>query len=136
MTMETPYGEIVEAWDSLASRGALLGDPRAPEHGGFVPRYAARRDTNHAEIRDGLRKCGFSVHDAGSAGGDLPDLIVGAHGLTFLVEIKGPRGKLSAGQLAFRNEWRGGPVLTVHSLDEALLEIIKRTNTVYGVRHD
>ena len=92
-----------------------------------MPGYARRRDTVHSEIRDVLRECGFSVFDAGAVGGSFPDLVVGAHGITYLVEIKGPRGKLSAGQREFAEAWRGGPVVVAHSVDDVLLAIVKQT---------
>ena len=94
-------------------------------YGVNMPRYAARRDTTHADVRDGLRQAGYSVFDAGSVGGDFPDLVVGAHGLTFLIEVKSPGGKVSEGQSRFAANWRGGPVLIVYSLEQALGYIIK-----------
>ena len=39
-------------------------------HGVSMPRYAARRDTTHADVRDGLRRAGYSVFDAGGVGGE------------------------------------------------------------------
>ena len=134
MDSATTNGAIWAARRWLADAGIAL-PPNTPNEDA-MPRYAARRDTNHAEIRDGLRQCGFSVFDAGGVGGDFPDLVVGVHGThTFLVEIKGPRGKLSAGQRAFRDDWKGGPVITAHSLDEVLLAIIRltRKGKPYGV---
>lgn len=85
--------------------------------------YAKRRDANHAEIRDGLRRMGWTVYDAGSVGGDFPDLVVGAAGLTLLVEVKASGGRLSEGQAAFAADWRGGPVIVARSLDDAILQI-------------
>ena len=104
---------------------------------------AARRDTNHAEIRDGLRALGWSVHDLGSTGDGCPDLAVGignsvqwpmppppktrgivCDGLTVLVEVKTPGGKLTADQQTFAWRWRGS-YLVVESLDEAV-EAIER----------
>lgn len=88
--------------------------------------YAKRRDVNHSAIRDGLRAVGWSVYDAGSVGGDFPDLVVGAAGLTFLVEVKAPRGRLSAGQSAFANSWRGGPVIVARTTEDAIRIISER----------
>ncbi len=82
--------------------------------------YAKRRDVNHAEIRDGLRRLGWSVYDAGSVGGDFPDLVVGAAGVTVLLEVKAPRGRLSDGQSEFAAGWRGGPVIMARTLDDAI----------------
>lgn len=94
--------------------------------------YAKRRDVNHAEIRDGLRRLGWSVYDAGSVGGDFPDLVVGAAGVTILLEVKAPRGRLSAGQSAFADSWRGGAVIVARTLDDAIRLITERLGRVYG----
>ena len=92
-------------------------------------RYAAKVDATHQEIRDGLRKAGFSVFDASKLGAGFPDLVVGKHGRTYLIEVKTPRGsktaqeRLGAAQAAFRDAWRGGPVLACQSLEDALFDI-------------
>ena len=122
----TLHREIAETREYLTGIGVLAGAACAPGCEDAMPRYAARRDTNHAEIRDGLRSAGFSVFDAGGVGANLPDLIVGAYDkFTFLIEVKSPGGKPSPGQSAFARDWRGGPVLTVYSLEQALAGIIK-----------
>lgn len=108
----------------LESIGFRVAPSVAPV-GVNMPRYAARRDTTHADIRDGLRKAGFSVFDAGGVGGDFPDLVVGAHGFTFMFEAKSPNGKPSDGQSRFAADWRGGPIAVVYSLEQALAVIIK-----------
>ena len=91
-----------------------------------MPRYAGRRDATHAEIRNALRAAGWSVYDAGGVGGSFPDLVVGAAGLTFLVECKTGRGRLSEGQLEFARLWRGGPVVIARSAEDALAAIADR----------
>lgn len=112
-------GAVAEAREYLATIGVLAG--RSPDSGcEDAMRYAARRDTNHAEIRDGLRRYGFTVFDAGGVGGSLPDLIVGARGTTFLMEVKAFGGKVSDGQSKFSSDWRGGPVDVVRTLEDAL----------------
>ena len=82
--------------------------------------HAKRRDLNHAEIRDALRAVGWSVYDSGSVGKDFPDLVVGAAGLTFLVEIKSAAGRLSEGQQEFARLWRGGRVIIAYSAEQAI----------------
>ena len=117
-------GTVAEAREYLATIGVLAG--RSPDSGcEDTMRYAARRDTTHAEVRDGLRQAGFSVFDAGGVGGDFPDLVVGAHGHTFMFEVKSPNGKASDGQARFAAGWRGGPVSVVYTLEQALGEIIR-----------
>lgn len=117
-------GAVAEVREYLATIGVLAG--RSPDSGcEDAMRYAARRDTTHAEVRDGLRRAGFSVFDAGGVGGDFPDLVVGAHGHTFMFEVKSPHGKASDGQARFAAGWRGGPVSVVYTLEQALGEIIR-----------
>lgn len=81
-------------------------------------RTHGRRDTNHASIRDGLRDCGWSVHDTGDVGDGL-DLVVGAAGVTVLVEVKSAGGKLRPEQVEFIDGWRA-PVVVAYSLEEAI----------------
>jgi Holliday junction resolvase len=38
-------------------------------------RYAKRRDNNHTDIVEALRKANFEVIDYASAGHDIPDLL-------------------------------------------------------------
>jgi len=84
-----------------------------------------RPDTNHAEIRDGLRDCGYSVHDTSQCPGML-DLIVGAHGVLFWVEIKaGPRAKFTPREKDVFDRFSGYPVLRVHSVED-FIEQAKR----------
>lgn len=71
-------------------------------------RYAARRDGNDLTITLALRNAGFSVWDAASAGGGIPDKLVyralpdGTPWVCW-VEVKMPKGRLKTGQEAFRD---------------------------------
>lgn len=70
-------------------------------------RYAKRRDANHASIVDALRSAGFTVHDFGSAGHNIPDLLAVkpiSHRPPFVswLEVKTASGRLDRGQQAFR----------------------------------
>ena len=51
-------------------------------------RRAARRDANHATIRDALRAASYAVSDLGTAGPGVPDLYVSRRGVGRWVEIK------------------------------------------------
>lgn len=89
-----------------------------------INRYAARADSNKAEIVRALRDAGCSVYDLRKP----LDLLVGLAGSTLLMEIKrppGPRGGISdrkhtPAQLAFLQGWNGGPVATVDSAQAAV----------------
>lgn len=82
-------------------------------------RWAARTDSNQAEIVKALRKAGRSVVSLHRVGQDVPDLLVGYNGLNFLLEVKSEGGDLSSGQQEFADSW-GGEVATVRSAEEAL----------------
>jgi Holliday junction resolvase len=89
-------------------------------------RRAARQDNTHKSIRDGLRKCGFSVADTSQLGRDFPDLLIGKNGLDVKVECKTPRGRKTAlerfseGQRTFSDEWKGSPVIAAYCLEDVL----------------
>lgn len=82
-----------------------------------------RRDSTHHEIVETLEAVGASVFDAADVGGGFPDLVVGFRGVTYLLECKGPKGKLRPSQVAFAEGWRGGPVHEVRTRAEALRAI-------------
>lgn len=133
--VSTLHRAIADTREYLASIPVLRGHFTVSPDEATLPRYAARRDTNHAEIRDGLRACGFSVFDAGSVGGSYPDLVCGAHQITFLFEVKAFGGKVSDGQSRFAANWRGGPVSVVRTLEDALGVIarhIRQKPSPYG----
>lgn len=96
----------------------------------------AHRDASEPSIIDALRKAGASVWPI--SGEDVPDLLVGYKGQTWLLECKTRGreytdkrngktykrdGKLSTGQREFQDSWRGGPVRTVYTPEEALYAI-------------
>ena len=91
-------------------------------------RRAARTDSNHREIIDGLRKEGFTVLDLSRVGQGCPDILVGYAGHNWLMEIKDGGKPPSARRLpgpeqAFYDLWKGN-VNVVCDLDQAV-EIIK-----------
>ena len=56
-----------------------------------VMKYGAKKDANDLEIVEALKKAGAYVIDMSHVGSGFPDLIVGAHQKTMLVEIKNPK---------------------------------------------
>jgi hypothetical protein len=85
-----------------------------------------RRDTTHAEVRDGWRAIvgHASVRDTADLGGDFGDLVLGYGGLTFVLEVKRDvRAKLSHGQAAVMSTWRGGPWLRVDGFADSLAKV-------------
>jgi hypothetical protein len=96
----------------------------------------AHRDAAEPAIIKALEAVGASVWQL--SGEDIPDLLVGYRGRTFLLEVKTPGleytdkrngktykrdGKLSEGQQAFFDSWRGGPCKEVFTHEEALYAI-------------
>jgi hypothetical protein len=92
-------------------------------------RYANRIDANQNQIVDALRGAGAYVRII-SQGDGIPDLLVAYNGYTILMEVKDgdkvpSARKLTAAEQKFFNEWTGGMLVIVNSVDEAL-EILKR----------
>jgi len=92
-------------------------------------RYANRIDANQNQIVDALRGAGAYVRII-SQGDGIPDLLVAYNGYTILMEVKDgdkvpSARKLTTAEQKFFNEWTGGMLVIVNSVDEAL-EILKR----------
>lgn len=91
-------------------------------------RFAARRgkqDANAPAIIAALKSVGAIVVNLHAVGGGCPDLLVGFHGLSVLMEIKidakpSQNPGVRARQAAFADTWRGGPCVRVHSVAQAL----------------
>lgn len=78
-----------------------------------------RLDNNHIAIVAGLRACGCSVQSLADVGKGCPDLLVSHAGHHFLLEVKGPQGKLTPDQVTWIQRCHG-VVFVVHSTEEAL----------------
>jgi hypothetical protein len=92
-------------------------------------RRAARVDDNQQQIVEALRAIGATVRVV-TQGGGLPDLLVGFRGNTILMEVKDGKKPPSARVLTpaeqkFFDEWRGGLVVVVNSIEEAIA-VLKR----------
>lgn len=88
-------------------------------------RRAARKDLTHTPMVRELLQMGFSVADTSHVGDDFPDIAIGKHGVTGLVEAKAKRpGRMtmdklvSDGQRDFAAMWRGMPVIFAFSADD------------------
>jgi Holliday junction resolvase len=96
---------------------------------GKTMRYANRIDENQNEIVKALRKAGAYVRII-SQGDGIPDLLVAYKGYTILMEVKDgdkvpSARKLTEAEQKFFDEWTGGMLVIVNSVDEAL-ETLKR----------
>jgi len=91
-------------------------------------RRAARTDANQTQIVEALRVIGATVRVI-SQGEGIPDLLVGFQGKTALLEVKDGRKPPSARVLTpaeqkFFDEWRGGTLAIVNSVDEAIAVVL------------
>jgi len=86
-------------------------------------RRRASVDKNQSPIVKALREIGATVVTLHIVGKGCPDLLVGFRMRTYLMEIKCKGGRLTEDQRFFHHDWRGNPILTVHSIEEALEEV-------------
>ena len=87
-------------------------------------RRANRIDDNQNDIVTALRKAGATVRVI-SQGEGIPDLLVGFRGETMLMEVKDGNKPPSARTLTdaekkFFDDWRGGLLVIVESVEDAL----------------
>lgn len=92
-------------------------------------RRAARVDDNQDQIVKALRAIGATVRVV-TQGNGLPDLLVGYRGQTVLMEVKDGKKppsarKLTEAEQKFFDEWRGGLLVVVESIDDAI-DALKR----------
>ena len=81
-----------------------------------------KSDDNQREIVQALRESGASVLVLSGVGRGCPDLLVGHHGLNFLLEVKNLFGRgvrLTPSEKKFMENWKG-IVFQVTSAEEAL----------------
>jgi len=80
--------------------------------------WAKKTDGNHAAIRDAMRAAGAEVEDLSGSGRGMPDtLVYTADGRLLLVEIKMPKGTLTAPQVRFHARF---PVHIVRTVEDAI----------------
>ncbi len=84
-------------------------------------RRRGRVDENHAAIVSLLRSFGCSVISTAGVGDGFPDVVVGFHGVTHLIEIKDgekspSRRRLTDDEKEWHATWQGDPVCIVETL--------------------
>ena len=82
-------------------------------------RTAAKVDANQKEIVAALRKMGVSVQSLANIGKGCPDLLAAKGDRSWLIEVKGPKGKLTPDQVEFIASWRG-VVHIVRTVDDVV----------------
>ena len=70
-------------------------------------RRAAKIDGNQTELVEAFRTLGCSVTSLAAVGKGVPDLLVSIKGITWLVEVKMPKGKETPDQVEFAASWQG-----------------------------
>lgn len=89
-------------------------------------RYAGSKDGNHDEICAVFPRFGFTVHSLPETRiPGFPDTVISGMGLTALAEIKNlatkyGRAGLTPEQTAFHRDWRGGPLVVIYTVDQAI----------------
>lgn len=81
-------------------------------------RVPQKRDAIEADVVEALKRLGWSVAKWSAL--NCPDLVIGRHGVTHLVEVKSGKAPLKPGQIDWHREWRGSPVIVLRSVDDAL----------------
>ena len=90
--------------------------------------YARRTDANAKDIVKRLRELGVQVFDMQRAAGTIPgfpDLLVNVVGTMHLIEVKTINGSFTDDQTEFHQEWRGPPIYTIRSPEEAECWVIR-----------
>ncbi len=80
---------------------------------------AAKVDKNHGQIVEALRGAGASVQSLATIGKGCPDLVAAKSGCVWLIEVKGPKGKLTPDQVEWIGNWNG-VVHIVRTAEQAL----------------
>lgn len=97
--------------------------------------YARKRDALHWEIAEQLTELGFFVADTSGCTScpGYPDMHISKNGFSALVELKTPANptakarqtpaeRLRASQKAFRDRWKGQPIIVAYDLNTVLFD--------------
>ena len=83
--------------------------------------YKRRVDANQNQIIHTFIALGASVLNLSRVGEGAPDLAIGYKGKTVFVEVKrDEKAKYTEPQIKFMQNWRGGPVSRIDSVDAAI----------------
>jgi len=83
--------------------------------------YKKRVDENQKQLVHTFIALGASVLNLSTVGRGCPDLLIGYRGKSVLVEIKkDSKASYTDPQIKFMQEWRGGAVSRIDSVDAAI----------------
>lgn len=88
-----------------------------------VSRAFSRKDANHDELAAVYVELGCTCWDTSALGGGFPDAVVGAAGITDLVEFKTIGGDLEPSQRTFIAKWRGSSLYVIRTRDEVVFHV-------------
>ena len=87
--------------------------------------YIKKVDKNQKDVVKALRDYGADVFLLHTVGGGIPDLLVCYEEQTILMEVKdGEDKKLTPQQVTLFENWKGGPLHRVNSVQNAI-EVLK-----------
>jgi len=82
--------------------------------------FPKKVDNNQLDIVKAFRSLGATVLNLSAVGKGCPDLLIGYKGISVLVEVKSKTGKFTEPQLKFMEQWQGGAVNRIDSVDGAI----------------
>ena len=82
--------------------------------------FPKKVDNNQLDIVKAFRSMGATVLNLSGVGKGCPDLLIGYKNISVLVEVKSKTGKFTEPQLKFMEQWRGGAVNRIDSVDGAI----------------
>ena len=82
--------------------------------------FPKKVDNNQLDIVKAFRSMGATVLNLSTVGKGCPDLLIGYKNISVLVEVKSKTGKFTEPQLKFMEQWQGGPVNRIDSVDGAI----------------
>ena len=83
--------------------------------------YKKRVDENQKQIIHTFIALGASVLNLSRVGEGCPDILIGYKNVSCLVEIKrNEQSRYTDSQVKFMQNWRGGPVSRIDSVDAAI----------------
>lgn len=86
-------------------------------------RAFSRKDGNHNALCDVYVELGCSVADTSALGEGFPDAVVGAAGVSDLVEFKSATGTLEPSQETFIAKWRGSKVWVITDRESVIAHV-------------
>jgi hypothetical protein len=82
--------------------------------------HKGKVDGNQKTIVGIFERANFSVQSLAPIGDGCPDLLVGACGRNYVVEVKNGREPLTPKQQTWHRDWKGGPAIVVASEADAV----------------